>query len=223
MQEPPTNVNSPGGNTPLGFSPAMMMTFVAVQVEGGLAVLAIVIAYFAGIPLREMIMIAFEPKEFPTTFLFGILGVLPMILFCRLVYQLPGKAVEFTRRFMKSVYHDFIRHCSVLQLFLIALMSGIGEELLFRGVLQTMFTHWFGGETQGLIFGVLLTSILFGLVHPINKLYVVLCFVIGVYLGLIFVWSGNLVVPIILHAAYNFVAFLAMPKLIGFSTFKTEV
>ena len=194
------------------FSPAMMMTVAAVQVEGGLAVLAIVIAWFAGISLRDMFVL--EP--FPI--LIAVVGTVPMLVFCRLVYVLPFKTVEFTRRFLQSVYRDFIRHCTVIQLLLVAIMSGVGEELMFRGILQTSITNGCGGGTWGLAIGIVLTSALFGLVHPINKLYVFLCFVIGIYLGLLFAWSGNnLIVPIIIHAIYNFVIFLAMPRMVGFT------
>jgi membrane protease YdiL (CAAX protease family) len=181
-----------------------------VFVEGGLAVLAIVIAWFAGIALWEMFLLN------PLHFLIAVVAVFPILKVCRLVYMVPCKTVEFTRRFLQSVYYDFIRHCSVLQLLLVAIMSGIGEELLFRGVLQTSITQWFGGETRGIIIGIAVTSLLFGLVHPINKLYVFLCFVVGIYLGLLFVWTDNLIVPIIIHSLYNFVVFLAMPQLIGF-------
>ena len=201
------------GNKPFAFSPAMMMTLATVQVEGGLAVLAIVIAYFAKIPFWDMLTVT------PFAVAFGVLGTFPMFLLCYLVYKLPGKAIEFTRRFMKTMYHDFVRHCSVMQLLLVAMMSGIGEELLFRGILQTTITHWCGGETRGLVLAIVITSILFGLAHPISKLYVFLCFVIGLYLGAVFVWSGNnLIAPILLHAIYNFVIFLTLPRMIGFST-----
>jgi len=193
------------------FSPAMMLTQSAVMVEGGLAVLAIVIAWFAGISLREMIVL-----DEPIHYLIAVVAIIPMLMFCRFVYLVPLKTVEFTRRFLHSVYRDFIRHCSVLQLLLVAIMSGIGEELLFRGVIQTAIVEGFGGETRGLIIGIAVTSLLFGLVHPINKLYVFLCFVVGIYLGLLFVWTGNLIVPVIIHTFYNFVVFLAMPQLIGF-------
>ena len=193
------------------FSPAMLLTQSAVTVEGGLAVLAIVIAWFAGISLREMFILE------PLHFLVAAVAIVPMLLFCRFVYLLPLKSVEFTSRFLHSVYRDFIRHCSVTQLLFVAVMAGIGEELLFRGVIQTTLVQSFGGETRGLIIGIALSSLLFGLVHPINKLYVFLCFVIGIYLGLLFAWTGNnLIVPIIIHTFYNFVVFLAMPQLIGF-------
>lgn len=215
MQEPNGSDSHPQNNPP-PFSPAMMMTFAAVQVEGGLAVIAILIAWFAEIPLRDMFTLTMP------AFVIGILSTIPLFLLCYLVYKIPIRAVEFTRRFMKSIYRDFVRHCSTTQLLLVAVMSGIGEELLFRGILQTTFTRWCGGDTRGLILGIVITSLLFGLVHPINKLYVFLCFGIGIYLGAIFAMSGNnLLVPIILHALYNFVIFLAMPRMIGFSTDET--
>jgi len=210
MQEP-ENGNFPQDGMFHMFSPAMMLTQSAVLIEGGLAVLAILIAWFSGIPLREMLVLK------PLHFLIATVAIFPMLMFCRFVYTVPLKAVEFTRRFLHSVYRDFIRHCSVTQLLLVAIMSGIGEELLFRGVIQTTMIQWCGGETRGLIIGITVTSLLFGLVHPINKLYVFLCFVIGIYLGLLFAWTGNnLIVPIIIHTFYNFVVFLAMPQLIGF-------
>ena len=206
------NGNAPQNTVSSVFSPAMMMTMVAVQVEGGLAVLAIVIAWFAGISLREMFIFELFP------ILIALAGTIPMLVLCRFLYVLPFKTVEFTRRFLHSVYRDFIRHCSVMQLLLVAIMSGIGEELLFRGILQTSITNGCGGGIWGLAIGVVLTSALFGIVHPINKLYVFLCFVIGIYLGLLFAWSdNNLIVPIIIHALYNFVIFLAMPQMVGFS------
>ena len=198
-------------NKPGMASPAMMMTLAAVQVEGGLALLAIVIAWFAGITLRDMFVIQ------SLHFLLAVVGIVPVLVLCRLVYIMPFKSVEFTRRFMHSFYKDFIRHCSVIQLLLVAIMSGFGEELLFRGILQTSITNGCGGGMLGAAIGVTASSLLFGIVHPINKLYVFLCILISVYLGLIFAWSGdNLFVPMIIHAFYNFIVFLAMPRLIGF-------
>ena len=212
MTQEPNSGDSDAGNKSRAISPAMVMTLATVQVEGGLTVLAIIIAYFAKIPLREMFAVT------PFAVVLGMLGTLPMFLLCYLVYKLPGKAIEFTRRFMKMMYHDFVRHCSVMQLLLMAILSGIGEELFFRGFLQTTIAHWCGGETRGLVIAIVITSILFGLAHPISKLYVFLCFVIGLYLGVIFAWSGNnLIAPILLHAIYNFVIFLNMPRMTGFS------
>ena len=47
---------------------------------------------------------------------------------------------------------------------------------------------------------------LFGAVHLITGTYGIIAAAIGLYLGLLWVASGNLLVPIVTHAAYDFVA-----------------
>jgi membrane protease YdiL (CAAX protease family) len=46
----------------------------------------------------------------------------------------------------------------------------------------------------------------FGLAHPISTTYAVLASLIGIYLGFLFVATDNLLVPIVTHAAYDFLA-----------------
>jgi membrane protease YdiL (CAAX protease family) len=134
--------------------------------------------------------------------------------FCLLIYRLPWRSVMFIRKYMATLYRDFIRHCSAFQLLLISVLAGIGEELLFRGVLQTLVTRWCGGEMRGIVIGVLVTALIFGLVHPISKFYVVICTLIGAYLGWLFVQTNNLTVPVIVHAFYDFCIFLYLPRLV---------
>jgi len=193
----------------LPISPAMMMTVGAVQVEGGLVILALILGYFLRVPLRESF--SFELLDW----IRGTLAVLPMVAFCLLIYRLPWRSVLFIRKYMATLYRDFIRHCSALQLLLISILAGIGEEIFFRGVLQTLITRWCGGEIRGNIIGIIIASMIFGLVHPISKLYVVICVLIGIYLGWLFVQTNNnLTVPVIAHAFYDFCIFLYLPKLV---------
>ncbi|MDR1492710.1 MAG: CPBP family intramembrane metalloprotease [Planctomycetaceae bacterium] len=185
------------------FSPAMMMTAGAIQIEGGLAIFALILGYFLRVPLREMF--SFELLDcIRSTF-----AVLPMIAFCLLIYRLPWRSVLFIRKYMATLYRDFIRHCSALQLLLISALAGIGEELLFRGVLQTLVARWCGG-----VIGVLVAALIFGLVHPISKFYVAICILIGAYLGWLFMQTNNLTIPIIVHAFYDFCIFLYLPRLV---------
>src|SRR5262249_20891356 len=81
---------------------------------------------------------------------------------------------------------------------------GIAEELWFRG----FFGRGLVGR-HGLIVGVLLTSLLFGLIH-IEPRQVAYGMVIGVLLHLSYVASRSLLVPMFLHAANNSVSVLAM-------------
>jgi len=44
--------------------------------------------------------------------------------------------------------------------------------------------------------------------HPFSKTYVVLTSIIGLYLGALVLWTGNLLVPIAAHTVYDAVHML---------------
>ncbi len=80
------------------------------------------------------------------------------------------------------------------QILLIAALSSLGEELLFRGLLQP----WLG---------VCLSSIFFGLLHqvpgPSRWVWVVWATVVGACFAMIFALTGSLLGPILAHALIN--------------------
>jgi membrane protease YdiL (CAAX protease family) len=80
------------------------------------------------------------------------------------------------------------------QIVLIAGFSSVGEELLFRGLLQP----WIG---------LLPTSVLFGIFHQIpgQSRWVWVCWAtfVGMAFGAIFEFTGSLVGPLIAHAVIN--------------------
>lgn len=80
-------------------------------------------------------------------------------------------------------------------------LAGIGEELLFRGVLQV----WLAGPI-GAWPAVVLAAIVFGLLHYLSHTYFALAVGLGIYLGALYQLSGNLVVPILVHALYDGIA-----------------
>jgi membrane protease YdiL (CAAX protease family) len=90
---------------------------------------------------------------------------------------------------------------------LLAALAGLGEELLFRGVVQ----EWLAAR-YGLLLGVVGASVLFGLGHWLSASYAVLAALIGAWLGLVFVLSGNLLAPIVAHAAYDVVALAVLAR-----------
>ncbi|EMI53894.1 CPBP family intramembrane glutamic endopeptidase [Rhodopirellula sallentina] len=49
----------------------------------------------------------------------------------------------------------------------------------------------------------LLSSISFGFVHPISKLYIGVTALMGLYFGALLILTGNLMIPIIAHALYD--------------------
>lgn len=90
---------------------------------------------------------------------------------------------------------------SSLELALVAVMAGLGEEALFRGVIQTALLPHLGPWAA-----VGVTAVLFGLAHFLSPTYAVLAALVGGYLGWLHLASGNLLVPIVTHALYDFVA-----------------
>ncbi len=90
---------------------------------------------------------------------------------------------------------------SWLELAVLALVAGLGEEALFRGVIQPALSAW-----SGVGVGLVLTSVLFGLAHAVTPTYAVLATAMGLYLGALTIVFGSLTAPVTVHAVYDFVA-----------------
>lgn len=82
-----------------------------------------------------------------------------------------------------------------------ALLAGFGEELLFRGVLQAWLADGLGPWI-----GLALASAIFGLLHAVSPAYFVVATIMGLYLGAIYHFSGNLLLASLVHALYDWLA-----------------
>ncbi len=91
----------------------------------------------------------------------------------------------------------------VAMIILSLVLVGPCEELAMRGFVQRGFENSFG--KMG---GLLVTSVLFGLMHGLNTLYAIVpVFVVGLVLG--FVWQrtgGNTTASALLHGVYDSIA-----------------
>ena len=83
----------------------------------------------------------------------------------------------------------------------LGLAAGIGEEMLFRGVLQ-----WEMGRKFGNFVAVAASSVIFGVLHAVTPLYAILATLASIYFGFLYISSGNLLVPIVTHGFYDFCA-----------------
>ncbi|MBW3538827.1 MAG: CPBP family intramembrane metalloprotease [Planctomycetes bacterium] len=162
--------------------------------QGGLVVLAGVLGWLSGInPMHH-----FDWRW--QAIGWGALAALPIlaVFVATNWFRARGLLTDFLGPLLAS--------CSWLDLVALALLAGISEEVLFRGVLQPWFDRL--GEPAGLIG----SNIIFGLAHCITPLYAVIAGITGVYLGLLLKLEGepNLLVPITTHAVYDFLAFLVV-------------
>jgi len=93
----------------------------------------------------------------------------------------------------------------LFNIFMIAFLPAIGEELLFRGVIQRIFTRW----TQNVHWGIWISAILFSALHM--QFYgFIPRMLLGVLFGYLLVWSGSMWLPIIAHFINNGVAVVIM-------------
>ncbi len=86
----------------------------------------------------------------------------------------------------------------LINLCLVAALPAIGEELMFRGVLQ----RFFGDSINNMHLGILFSAILFSAIHM--QFYGFLPrLALGLLFGYLFYWSGNLWIPIWAHFIHN--------------------
>lgn len=139
-----------------------------------------------------------------TDLLIGVLAALPMFLFFLLSVKLPVPAFQKIKQFLLDELGPRIVNGSLLELFILCIFIGLGEEMLFRGVLQSWSTQF------GVVFAIVLTNMIFGILHSITRLYAIVATLMGVYLSLLLVLftPQNLLIPITTHTVYDFLCFL---------------
>lgn len=86
----------------------------------------------------------------------------------------------------------------IVNFIMIAILPAIGEELLFRGVIQRLFAEW----TRNAHVAILITAFLFSFIH--FQFYGFLPrFMLGIFFGYLMVWSGSIWVPMAAHLFNN--------------------
>lgn len=88
----------------------------------------------------------------------------------------------------------------LFNVFLVAVVPALGEELFFRGTIQRLLSDW-----KGELFAIWITAFVFSAIHM--QFYGFLPrMLLGAFLGYLLLWSGSLWLPIIAHFVNNSVA-----------------
>ena len=173
--------------------------------EASLIIVALILAWISGInPLAHLYF-----SEMAITV--GLLGTAPLFLLFLSLEHFPQKSLADIRDLLLKTLaaNLYTRHWT--DLLLLAAIAGLSEELLFRGVIQPWIT-----ASWGALIGIWASNIIFGLVHAITPLYAILVTLVGVYLSYSMeALSGepNLLIPIIIHGFYDFLAFMALMRI----------
>ncbi len=164
--------------------------------EAGLAPFALLLGWILGHPPLEHFN--WRPADFGL----GVLASLPMIAFVIALLKWPIGPFRRIRKLCDEEVVPLLAGSDWYELIMIALAAGVGEEMLFRGVVQVSIEGWLGSPAWGLI----LASIFFGLLHPVSITYIVVASLLGIYLGWLLLVNGNLLTVMIAHALYDLAA-----------------
>ncbi len=144
----------------------------------------------------------------PSALAWGALGTIPLCLVSWLIDHIPWEPFRRMEQVWASVLGPAVRDLTYIELTTLALLVGVSEELLFRGVLQVSLLPW--GWWPAMI----ATSIAFGLAHAVTPTYAVCAGLIGAYLSLVMEITSppNLLIPILCHAGCDLYAFVQIKR-----------
>jgi len=175
----------------------------ACSFEASLIVVAILLGWIADID-------PFENFYFSETAVaYGVLGTGPLFLLLLGLEQMHGDALVKIKQLLLDTLGPSLHRYHWTDLFMLAAIAGLSEELLFRGVIQPWIEN-----AWGMAAGLIGSNIIFGLVHAVTPLYAVLAALVGIYLGLALDYGGerNLLTPVLIHGLYDFLAFIALMR-----------
>ncbi len=204
------NLSASGMDTPeaLGF----LKYFQVVQSIGLFVVPPIILAWLYHGNISEYLLI--DRTTSLSSYFYAILAVLMLIPLINFMGEINGRmkfpeslsGMEDWMRTMEGAAEVMVKKFMKVEgisgllfnIFMIAVLPAIGEELMFRGVIQRIFTNW----SKNYHWGIWITAFLFSAMHM--QFYGFLPrMALGAMFGYLLVWSGTMWVPILAHFANN--------------------
>jgi membrane protease YdiL (CAAX protease family) len=178
----------------------------ALVTEGGMLLLALSLGLL--MPRGPLAQIDWSTGQFWRNALWGGAACLPLLALLLLLRCTPLAFLKRFKQLIDELVLPMFGELSLLQLAVIAMLAGVGEELLFRGVIQQAISDRFGWPI-----GLVSTSVLFGLAHALSRTYAVLAGLIGAYFGSLCIWTGDLLPAIVAHGLYDFCALVFLVRM----------
>ncbi|MHC4441236.1 MAG: lysostaphin resistance A-like protein [Planctomycetota bacterium] len=143
----------------------------------------------------------------------GIAGCLAAICICGLILIVTGWIVEWFEYEppVHSVYTtltepEVATWMRVFAIFGAIVLAPIGEELFFRGILQTGVKKLIpprSGSMHHRWWSIVLVGSLFGVMHMVTPHHIPALIILGIILGYLYERTGSLTATIILHMLFN--------------------
>ena len=167
----------------------------ALVFEGLIIPVAVVLALILGLAPWEDFHFTAE------ALLLSVLATVPLLVVLRGLARLDWQPFRELEDAVRGVLARLFVNARPGAVVAVSLLAGFGEELLFRGVLQNLLAG-----AMPIELAILFAGIAFGLAHYVNGVYFVVATLVGIYLGLLYHWTGNLLIACLVHALYDWVA-----------------
>jgi membrane protease YdiL (CAAX protease family) len=175
----------------------------ACSFEAALILVAVVLGWIAKIDPFEKLYFS------ESAIAYGVIGTMPLFLLFLIMEQFQTESIVKIKKLLLETLGPSLHRYHWTDLMVLSAIAGFSEELLFRGIIQPWLeSSW--GMTAGLI----VSNIIFGLAHAVTPLYAVLATLVGIYLSLSLDYGGdrNLLLPMVIHGFYDFLAFMALMR-----------
>lgn len=172
----------------------ILLSQLTIMAVGGLFLWAL------GVKLPDANINAFQSVAVGT-----FLAITTFLLFV-LVYRFGGKFAQSLLNDLHRVSWIF-KGYSWAHISCVAALAGIGEELLFRGFLQTWLSNHFT-----ITWAILIASVIFGLLHYLSHAYFISVTLMSIAFGVAYYITDSLLMVMVWHGVYDFIALLVLVK-----------
>jgi membrane protease YdiL (CAAX protease family) len=186
-----------------------MITATALAAYGGLVALALLVGSWWGVnPWGELQWTRDALRSNGMAILQGALASLPLIALLIVFDRWTPRLLQPLKQSVDREVVPLLMYSTLGDFLLISIAAGFGEELFFRGLVQAGLQYELEqlDIPNGPWISIAVASLIFGVCHWVNREYALAAGIVGVYLGVLFFFSGNLLAPITTHAVYDVIA-----------------
>ncbi|MFP6737140.1 MAG: CPBP family intramembrane glutamic endopeptidase [Planctomycetota bacterium] len=182
--------------------------------EGVLVLIAVLVSYLSAGKLL-LNPICFDLDGLGT----GLAATLPMVAYFAFSLSRFGQNIASFQRIydlLREILSRAIIELPTWKIVVLGMSAGIGEECLFRGVLQPVFEGWMPEVNTILtpqVNAILITGVIFGLLHALTPAYFIIATLLSIYFGFLVNYTGNLLTPLLAHGLYDVVGFLLLKRM----------
>lgn len=172
----------------------------ALMFQGGIGVVGLAAILLLDIPVQN------EGMSASAAIFWGLAGSLATYGVIILLARMPGLSSDSWQGQLEKL-HRFACDYSWPVLISLAVLAGVGEELLFRGALQ----GWLAWHLNDGV-AIAAAAVLFGLVHYLSFTYFVIATTLGLILGIVYWLTGSLLLVMVWHGVYDMIALYSLRR-----------